>query len=255
MKIKPIYNITGLTIVPLFLSIIFGWGCQNEKPVMQTHVPKKDQPQDTQAQIKTKASSLNMKAFTEEEKVTRLLQEMAKNHQAQLKGLEHRLKTKSSTLRKLKKVHNDAPQMPLDQIKLSDALRYTFEVADKPEGHYVKTIQTVLKDLETQGYKVAKVKNYWPKGDNYSGVNTVLSSASGLEWELQFHTPASYQESKVSHTKYEKLRSNDTPLVERQKIFGEMAQAWETIVIPKDILEAGNLHQVEEIKKWEAPAQ
>jgi hypothetical protein len=34
-----------------------------------------------------------------------------------------------------------------------------------------------------------------------------------------------------------------------------MAQAWETIVIPKDVLAEGNLHQVEEIKKWEAPAQ
>ena len=180
---------------------------------------------------------------------------MAKSHQGQLRGLEHRLKTKSSTLRKLKKIHKDAPQLPLDQIKLSDSLRYTLEVNDQPEGHYVDTVKTALKSLEAKGYKVIKVKNYWPKGDNYSGVNTVLSTADGFQWELQFHKPASYKEAKDSHGKYEKLRANSTPLAERQKLFGEMAQPWESIQVPKDILVPNNLHALEEIKKWEAPAQ
>ena len=53
--------------------------------------------------------ALNLKAYTEEEKVTRRLQDLTKAYQAKLQGLEHRLKTKSSTLRKLKKMHHDAP--------------------------------------------------------------------------------------------------------------------------------------------------
>lgn len=242
--------------VPSFIALlVLTIGCQKEPTPMETHVPKEEQPPSTQELIKQMSSALNMKAYTVEEKLTRLLQELATKHQGQLKGLEHRLKTKSSTLRKLKKIHKDAPQLPLDQIKLSDALRYTLEVSDQPEGHYVETIKNSLKGLEEKGYKVIKVKNYWPKGDNYSGVNTVLSTADGFQWELQFHTPASYEEAKKSHGKYEKLRSNSTPLVERQKLFGEMAQPWESVAVPKDILVPNNLHALEDIKKWEAPAQ
>ena len=228
--------------------------CQKDKAIHAPIINQEDSASD-EAEIKTLASALNLQAYSEEEKVTRRLQDLAKIHQAKLQGLEHRLKTKSSTLRKLKKMHFDAPELPLKKLKLSDALRYTIEVSDQPEGHYVKTVQTVLKDLETQGYKILKVKNYWPKGDNYSGVNTVLANAEGFEWELQFHTPSSYQESKQSHGQYEKLRAIGTPLEERQRLFKSMSQPWETVGIPKGVLEPENLHEIEVIKKWDAPKE
>ena len=241
-------------LVIITLSIVLSLACQKEEVVHAPIINHSDSATD-EAQIKKLASALNLKAYTEEEKVTRRLQDLTKAYQAKLQGLEHRLKTKSSTLRKLKKMHHDAPELALDKLKLSDALRYTVEVADVPEGHYVKTVNAVLKDLETQGYKVIKVKNYWPKGDNYSGVNTVLANAEGFEWELQFHTPASYQEAKKSHAQYEKLRAIGTPLVDRQKVFESMAQPWEGIAVPKDVLVPQSLHQVEVIKKWEAPKE
>ena len=245
-------ELSRLCIVAVLITFFIA--CQKDQAI---HAPiiSQDDSADNDTQIKALASALNLKAYTEEEKVTRRLQDLAKTHQAKLQGLEHRLKTKSSTLRKLKKMHHDAPELPLEKLKLSDALRYTIEVSDQPEGHYVKTVHTILKDLETQGYKILKVKNYWPKGDNYSGVNTVLANAEGFEWELQFHTPGSYQESKQSHGKYEKLRAIGTPLEERQKLFKSMAQPWETVVIPKGVLEPENLHKIEVIKKWEAPKE
>lgn len=241
----------------LFLLFCVGFistsACSKNESQTETHIVPKSSDTQAQDEIKKIASALNVKAFDEETKVTTLLKEVADSHQASLQGLEHRLKTKSSTLRKLKKLHKDAPEVPVAKLKISDTLRYTLEVSDEPEGHYVKTIQDVLKALEGKNYQVVKVKNYWPKGDNYSGVNTIISTQDGFQWELQFHTPASYQEAKSSHDKYESLRANDTPVAEKQKLFTEMAKPWESIAVPKDVLEPHNLHQKEEIKKWNAP--
>ncbi len=257
MNLDTLGNVLKLNKLFLILAMSIGLNvaCQKDEATPQTAVIDQSQQNKDEAHIKALASALNLKAYSEEEKVTHRLQNLATTHQAKLQGLEHRLKTKSSTLRKLSKLHHDAPQLPLEKLKISDALRYTMEVADQPEGHYVATVTAVLKDLESQGYKVIKVKNYWPKGDNYSGVNTVLASSDGFEWELQFHTPASYQEAKKSHIQYEKLRALTTPLAERQKLFEAMAQPWEEIAVPKDVLVPHNLHQVEAIKKWDAPTE
>ena len=92
--------------MPSFIALLaLTIGCQKEQAPMETHVPKEEQPPSTQELIQNMSSKLNMKAFTEEEKITRLLQEMAKSQQGKLKGLEHRFKTESSTLRKLKKIN------------------------------------------------------------------------------------------------------------------------------------------------------
>ena len=242
--------------VSSMIALILCIGCQAEEPKMRAHFEdtvKTQADETSEEQIQKIASALNLKAYSAEEKVTRLLQEMAKEQRAALRGLEHRLKTKSSTLRKLKKMHHDAPQIPLNQLKISDALRYTVEITDEPAGHYVSAVKSFLTALEGKGYGVIKVKNYWPKGDNYSGVNTALLTPNGLEWELQFHTPASYREAKRSHVKYEKLRATDTTLDERKKLFSEMAAPWEEIPVPTDVLTPKNLHASEEIKQWSAP--
>ena len=208
-------------------------------------------------QLKAAATHLNIKASDAEGVVTALLQELAAQHKAKLRGLSHRLKTQSSTIRKLKKIYNKASERgektAPETLTISDALRYTFEVDDQPAGHYVATVNSSLKTLESKGYKVFKVKNYWPKGDNYSGVNVVLITPQGLEWELQFHTPASYQEAKLSHELYEQLRAEDTPLKKRQELFSKMSVPWDTITVPQDVLKPHNLHEVEVIKQWSAP--
>ena len=239
-------------ILILMITTLLAVGCKRDQEDSLTQ----DRPaviESSESSLQKVASALNLKAFTEEEKLTRLLQRLAKDNSAQLRGLEHRLKTKSSTLRKLKKMHLENPKVSVASLKISDTLRYTLEISDEPKGHYVKVIQLVFKTLETEGHQVVKVKNYWPKGDNYSGVNAVLSTSKGFEWELQFHTPASYREAKQSHEMYEKLRAAETPLADRQSLFTEMAKPWEQIGIPSEVLTPMNLHPKEEIKKWDAP--
>ena len=237
----------------IFLLFLAQAGCPSE--TVQPERAAAPAEQSEEAQLSALADRLNMTAHSASIDIARTLKGIAQSVKGRLRGLEHQLKTKSSTLRKLKKLHAEDPSKPIDQLSISDALRYTLEIEDKPQGHYVKTVHATLAELEKLGHTVKAVKNYWPKGDNYSGVNTVLTTPKGMSWELQFHTPASYAEAKQSHERYERLRSMSTPLSERQQLFGEMAKPWETIEVPLGVLEPTNLHENEEIKKWTAPSK
>ena len=226
------------------LSIIKLGGCTNKST---------QEPKTQAAQIESKVNQIIIHSWSQESIVTPLLKQLATQYNAQLLGLEHRLKTYSSTKRKIKKIMHDHPKRSLDNIQISDGLRFTFKIEDEPKGHYVSTINKILKSLEGKGYSIVKVKNYWPKGDNYSGVNSVLKTESGLEWEVQFHTQASFDEAKRSRSLYERLRSTKTPLKEKQTIFKEMAQPWNTINVPTDVLKEHNLHSTEKIIQHKSP--
>ena len=69
-----------------------------------------------------------------------------------------------------------------------------------------------LQQLEQFGYSVVRLKNYWPRNDNYSGVNGVLTTPEGIEWELQFHTSASLNTQDATHAWYEEFRRANTPI-------------------------------------------
>ena len=239
------FYVQSFTLVPLLLI----WGLLNIACQPQSSAPS------TVLDIDTRADQLIIKAWEHESTVTKLLQDLSQKFHAQLRGLEHRLKTRSSTIRKLKKVSKENPKTKTAQLMISDVLRYTFEIKDEPAGHYVKSIKELLSVLAQKGYQAKKIKNYWPKGDNYSGVNMILMDANGFEWELQIHTPASLAESKRSHTMYEKLRSSKTPLVERQALFEKMSAPWNEIAVPKDVLIPKSLHEIEIIKSMSKPSK
>ena len=98
-------KLNGLLMITFCITLFVA--CQKEKAIHAPIINQED-PVSVETEIKTLASAFNLQAYSEEEKVTRRLQDLAKTHQAKLQGLEHRLKTKSSTLRKLKKMHFDA---------------------------------------------------------------------------------------------------------------------------------------------------
>jgi hypothetical protein len=238
------FYVQSFTLVPLLAWCVLSIACQNQLTT-----------QSTILDVETRADQLIITAWGHESTVTKLLQDLSQKFHAQLRGLEHRLKTRSSTIRKLKKVAKEDPKLKIAELMISDVLRYTFEIKDDPVGHYVQSTRELLNVLAKEGYQAKKIKNYWPKGDNYSGVNMVLIDAKGFEWELQIHTPASLAESKRSHTMYEKLRSNKTPLEERQALFEKMSAPWNEITIPKDVLVPKSLHEIEVIKSMNKPSK
>ncbi len=173
--------------------------------------------------------------------VTARLQALAVEAGGDLVGLEHRLKTYASTRRKIKAHVEETGEDP-SAYEIYDGLRYTLRVEDEPRGHHAHAAHSVLAALEADGHQVEKVKNYWPRGDTYSGTNCRLRSPEGLAWELQFHTPRSWSTKSKTHDDYDLMRADDTPLEEKRALFRRMTAAWADVEIPGGILVEGALH-------------
>lgn len=209
----------------------------------------------TEAQVR----AYQQQAQAVEPEATPLLQKLSASVKGQLSGLENRFKSASSLRRKiadrLASRRAEAPEKALTaaEVVINDALRYTVVIEDKPAGHYTKSVNAVLAGLEAGGHEVAQVKNYWPRGDNYSGVNAVLRAPSSLLWEVQFHTSESLRTQHKYHPQYRELRARDTPLARKQTLFDEMAAPWRDIQIPARVLDAQSLHTREEIIKRTRP--
>jgi hypothetical protein len=101
--------------------------------------------------------------------------------------------------------------------------------------------------LEKEAHVVIQVKNYWPKGDDYSGVNVTLRSPDDFFWEVQFHTLGSLAAREEGHPLYERIRLPETPITERRSLFDRLVARWDWVAIPKDILRDGALHEEEVI--------
>src|SRR5262245_11822421 len=141
-------------------------------------------------EVGARAAELGQEAQAVEPEVTALLVGVAGELDGEMIKLEHRLKTRASTERKLHKMLSEKRQ-PVASMRLDDSLRYTIRFDDEPAGHYMDAANETLRRLEARGHRVLHVKNYWPAEDNYSGIHAILRGSSGLTWELQFHTSQS----------------------------------------------------------------
>jgi hypothetical protein len=196
--------------------------------------------------IAARADEIIAEARAAEPLVTPVLVQVAREHSGEMVKLEHRLKTKSSTIRKLKTRMADKG-LALHAVVIDDALRYTIRIDDEPPGRHLDGVKATLAALEADGHRVDRLKNYWPTGDNYSGINCVIRTASGMPWELQFHTKQSLEVQHRTRAWYEELREFGTPAVRKRELFDLMTKAWDAAPIPQHILEPGRVHPKAEI--------
>jgi len=196
------------------------------------------------------AEQLLAAAADEEPETTRLMKARAARARGRLFKLQYRLKTRKSLLRKIRAAYREHPDKP---VSIGDALRYTIVVSDEPPGWHTSSAAQTLRGLEAAGHRVVRVKNYWPRGDNYSGTNCVLETPKGLRWELQFQTPQSIAANKATRGDYEELRKTSTPLAVKREIFDRMTAVWADVPVPADILKPGSLHATEEIRDRARP--
>lgn len=123
-------------------------------------------------------------------------------------GLEYRLKTKDSYLRKVATdSKNSIDEKIIDDTinGTNDVIRYTYQAsADKLVDKYFE-IEKCLADKE---YKQIKLKNTWSiKNNPYKGINCNYISPTGQKFEIQYHTPESFElKNGEMHTLYEKWR-------------------------------------------------
>ncbi len=99
-------------------------------------------------------------------------------------------------------------RMGLDEgaAAIDDVLRYTivFQLTD-----LCQAVRSTVEGLMANGYVVEALKNYWLEGKSYKGLNVTMKAPGGQRFELQFHTPESYEVKVATHADYEVLRDPD----------------------------------------------
>ena len=173
-------------------------------------------------------------AAKEEPYITAVLKSL-ESDKAHLEGLEYRLKSVESTSRKILTNAHDM-EISLDEASdnITDSLRYTFVIED---SDYVYTTRLITDTLIAAGYTVYKFKNYWTNKDVvYQGINALFMSKDGVIFELQFHTPISYDtKGEKTHGLYEIIRSETASDEEKAEAKKKHDAAFALIPVPDGV--------------------
>ena len=152
-----------------------------------------------------------------EEKVSATLHEIqAEVPGCDLVGLKFSLKGEERFKEKVSDELRAKPDRPIAEIteRMPDAIRYTFQLdADR----YVTGYWNLREHLELSGSELLISRNSWDSPD-YKGANTRWLGPDGQVFEVQFHTPESYQAKQLTHTAYERLRTGIAPGAERPEL-------------------------------------
>ena len=183
---------------------------------------------DEQETAEKLAGELLKTAAEEEPAVTAILQSF-ESDKARLTGLEHRLKSKESLARKILSDAHDMEVSPEEAAPLiRDVLRYTLCI---DEDQYISIVDSVLKTLAKKHISVVKFKNYWG-GDGYKGINTNLKTEAGFVFELQLHTPDSFEAKEEEHSNYEVARSETATENERRAAEALSKEIFSKVPVP-----------------------
>lgn len=112
---------------------------------------------------------------------------------------------------------------------IHDGVRYTFLFEAE---YYSDGVAEASRKLADQGYDLRLTNPSWDSNE-YRGVNTRWSdSEDGILFEVQFHTPESWEAKQKTHDIYEKLSDARTTPSERAQLEREQRQITATILMP-----------------------
>ncbi|EHQ92153.1 minor capsid protein [Desulfosporosinus youngiae] len=148
------------------------------------------------------------KIIAKEPGITKDLKEVSEATKTEMVGLDYRIKSKESYLRKVNMDSKESlsPQVIDNTISgTNDVIRYTYQA---PHSKLVGQYAVVNQALAKKGYSLVKLKNTWPvKANPYKGINCTYQSPNGQKFEVQYHTPESFKlKNGEMHSLYEKWR-------------------------------------------------
>jgi hypothetical protein len=131
--------------------------------------------------------------------------EMADSERS-LVGLEHWLKGENRLKEKVAARLRYQPELTVGEALagVPDAVRFTFAYS---ETRYAEGVRADIRRLKAEGFELIKLRNSW-MSDQYKGINSQWRRPeSGLRFEVQFHTEASFEAKQLTHKAYQRLRS------------------------------------------------
>lgn len=140
--------------------------------------------------------------------ITDDLSQLVEKMGTKLEGLEYAVKTASSVENKISRSILKDSELDKSHIlqTLKDVIRYT-EICDHSD--IINVTKKTIQNMEEKGYILSELKNYYadPYPDTeYMGVHLNFISPYGQEFELQVHSPESFDVKQKGHELYEKIR-------------------------------------------------
>jgi hypothetical protein len=150
-----------------------------------------------------------------------------------LLGLEHRLKGVDRIKEKVADAVRYKGRTPEEALEtLKDAVRFTFCYS---EHRYTSGVIEDCQRLLDRGFQPFDRLNSW-QAEQYKGVNSRWRDPeSGLLFEVQFHTRASFEAKQLTHAAYERLRDPATSDIERDELQEFQRKASTEIPIPPNV--------------------
>lgn len=161
-------------------------------------------------------------SIAKEPRITSDTKKVVKGTDSRLEGLDFRLKTPESFVRK---VNTDIGTGLNERYVLDhtfDVVRYT-NLCNSIK--FYDNYCDIVEKLTNKGYTLCRVKNTFSKpGVAYRGLNTVFSTTDGFYFELQFHTPESLKLKDMIHELYEQMRLDTTPVDKKKALEAKMVE-------------------------------
>jgi hypothetical protein len=148
-----------------------------------------------------------------------------------LVGLDHRIKGEDRLKEKVAALLDSQPDMTAGQAlaSIADSIRFTFCYA---EERYAAGVRADADRLHSRGFEMIKLKNTWDS-DQYKGINSQWQEPeTGQRFEVQFHTPASFEAKQHTHAAYERIRDPAISDVELDELKQAQRQVCATITVP-----------------------
>jgi hypothetical protein len=156
-----------------------------------------------------------------------------------LAGLEYRLKgedrLKEKVASELRAFRDITPTKALSSVP--DPVRFTFCY---DVGGYTDGVRADTERLKSLGFEQIKLKNSWTS-DQYRGINSQwCHPESGVRFEVQFHTQASFEAKQLSHNAYDRLRSSQTARAEARELKAFQREVCARVAVPSGATDIEN---------------
>jgi hypothetical protein len=161
-------------------------------------------------------------------------------------GLEHgwlvpdtenfALKSPDRFKEKLAKMISLEPDVAPGELaaRIHDGIRYTFLFTGPSYSAGVRTVESQLAD---RGYMLVWRKPSW-SGEEYKGINSQwFDPDTGVLFEVQFHTPASWDAKQRTHDTYEKIGNPATTSEERARMRAYQREVSASVPVPTGALD------------------
>lgn len=184
--------------------------------------------------INKQVINYHKKAAANEPSITKEIVRIIKANNGEMEGLDFRLKTFDSFKRKAIEKIIEAGDVKEGLEAIYDIVRYTsISSTEDLTDHYF----SVMEEMKAREYRLVRVKNTWDSKTNpYRGINTVIENNKGQKFELQFHTPESFDmKQNKQHDLYEEFRLSTTSEERKEWLLDEMFKMSSTLKKPTGV--------------------